>query len=116
MRDCTTEEYRAQRRDYYRRAKDKFIERNKKRHAANRDWCRSLKSNPCSRCGGTFPPVCMDWHHRDPNTKLFELSAAPRHGRKKVLEEIAKCDLVCANCHRIIESELAENEPTALSV
>lgn len=24
---------------------------------------------PCAKCGGQFPPVCMDGHHRDPHTK-----------------------------------------------
>ena len=47
----------------------------------------------------------MDWHHRDKTTKLFGIRMQLTRSKKALLAEIAKCDLVCANCHRIIESE-----------
>lgn len=45
----------------------------------------------------------MDFDHRDPHDKTANLSAAWAGGwtRERVLEEAAKCDVVCANCHRI---------------
>jgi len=71
----------------------------------------ALKDAPCSDCGGRFPPVAMDWDHRDPTTKGTVLKEnghgvsmktfARGHSWEKTLEEIAKCDLVCANCHRV---------------
>jgi hypothetical protein len=45
----------------------------------------------------------MDFDHREGELKtdnVANLVASP-HSMKKLLEEIAKCDLVCANCHRI---------------
>jgi hypothetical protein len=42
----------------------------------------------------------MDFDHRDGATKLFELNAVARKTVKDILSEIAKCDVVCANCHR----------------
>ena len=60
----------------------------------------ALKSGPCMDCGGRFPPECMDFDHvrgekRDGVARMFDYSPA-------LLEaEIAKCELVCANCHRI---------------
>lgn len=59
------------------------------------------------RCGGTFPPCVMDFHHRDPSTKAFGLSVGECASRSTtdVMAEIAKCDLLCANCHRIVEHE-----------
>lgn len=59
-----------------------------------------LKDNPCMDCGGRFPPECMDFDHRPGEVKnkhVGYLFYMPH----KVAEEVKKCDLVCANCHRI---------------
>lgn len=55
----------------------------------------------CALCGED-EPVCLDFHHRDPARKSFTLSGALRDGRKfsDILDEIQKCTLLCANCHR----------------
>lgn len=60
-------------------------------------------SHPCSDCGLSFPPECMDFDHRDGVSKTTEVSrmrvaTAPW---SRIQEEMAKCDLVCACCHRI---------------
>lgn len=63
------------------------------------------KSKPCMDCGGTFPPVAMDFDHRDPLTKLRTPSHLPGSGSLRLMqEELAKCDLVCSNCHRLREA------------
>lgn len=59
------------------------------------------ESRPCMDCGQYFPAVCMDFDHRDPKQKRFSISNDIARLWEKTLEEIAKCDLVCANCHRI---------------
>lgn len=57
---------------------------------------------PCADCNGSFPFYVMDFDHREGEVKLFDVSnGALRFGRAKVLAEIAKCDVICANCHRI---------------
>lgn len=62
----------------------------------------SLKQNPCMDCGNSFPHYVMDFDHRDPATKHHCVSRVNKfRTEKKLLEEIAKCDLVCSNCHRI---------------
>jgi len=72
-----------------------------------RKWFQSLKEkDPCLRCGQKYPYYVMDWHHRNPCEKSFGLGQQSfRKSRKLLLEEIAKCDLLCANCHRIVEYE-----------
>lgn len=66
------------------------------------DLVESLKSEPCTDCKKTFPTECMDFDHVA-GQKLFNighlLSRTPT--REVLLAEIAKCELVCANCHRI---------------
>lgn len=73
---------------------------------AARDRLGAHKSGPCLDCGQTYPPFVMDFDHRDPAEKSFSISQAVRGGMSeaawdRVETEIAKCDLVCANCHRI---------------
>lgn len=53
------------------------------------------------KCGENHP-ACMDFHHRDPSTKTASVSNLVRCGSSKarIKAEIAKCDVMCANCHR----------------
>lgn len=56
----------------------------------------------CVDCGLDYPPFMMDFDHRDPTQKAFGLSSkGVSRGYDKQLEESLKCDLVCANCHRM---------------
>lgn len=75
----------------------------------NKAWLDEMRKDPCKKCDKSFPVVCMDWHHRDKSTKLFTIRRKMNKPRKVLLEEIAKCDLVCSNCHRIIEAEERQN-------
>ena len=72
-----------------------------RRHAARRKaMVNVLKVQPCTDCGVQYPGYVMDFDHRDPAAKSFTISTNLRKPWAVVLEEIAKCDLVCANCHR----------------
>jgi L-lysine 2,3-aminomutase len=42
----------------------------------------------------------MDFDHLDDSEKLDDVSRLTRFTKKKLLTEIAKCDVVCSNCHR----------------
>lgn len=80
----------------YKYVKDSLIKR--------RQWVASFKNRPCEDCGIKYPSYVMDFHHRNPDSKSFNIGRdLYRHSRKKVLDEIKKCDLLCANCHRIRE-------------
>lgn len=62
-----------------------------------------MKDKPCADCGGRFDPVCMDFDHLPGHEKLHKISdmIADRVSWKKTAAEIAKCEVVCANCHRL---------------
>ena len=64
---------------------------------------RLLKAKPCSDCGGTFPHYVMHFDHRDATTKVKAIATLIRNtvAWSRVEAEIAKCDLVCANCHSV---------------
>ena len=62
----------------------------------------NVKDIPCTDCGKKYPPFVMDFDHRDPNLKKGIVSRLVTwSGWKKMIEEVKKCDVVCANCHRI---------------
>ena len=88
---------------YYASHRLEEIERVTRRQQATLAWLRELRQVPCMDCGGVFPPHVMDFDHRDPKTKSFNVMAgrALLKSRDALLAEIAKCDIVCANCHRV---------------
>jgi hypothetical protein len=68
------------------------------------EWYRSLKTGkPCADCGGVFHYSAMEWDHRPGVTKRVMVSSliGKSNSERAVLAEIAKCDLVCANCHAV---------------
>lgn len=59
------------------------------------------KEQPCADCGGKFAAVCMDFDHVR-GEKSFNIAAGVRwKSTEALLAEMSKCDLVCANCHRV---------------
>lgn len=68
----------------------------------NKKIIREYKNIPCMDCGNSYPHYVMDFDHRDPEVKEFAISQMPRDcSLEKILNEIKKCDVVCANCHRV---------------
>lgn len=57
----------------------------------------------CEKCGEKHPAT-LDFHHLDPTTKEYNIGATIHMGNpaevSKVWDEIAKCVVLCANCHR----------------
>jgi hypothetical protein len=88
---------------YYGRNRDTEIMRVLNRQRATLEWLRDLRRVPCADCGEVFSPHMMDFDHRDPRRKLFSLAAENvlLKNRHLLEAEVAKCDIVCANCHRI---------------
>ncbi len=73
------------------------------RQGATVAFLRELRAVPCHDCGERFPSHQMDFDHRDPSTKSFVITSgrAMLMSRERLLSEVAKCDVVCANCHRL---------------
>jgi hypothetical protein len=65
-----------------------------------KDFIRGLKNAPCTDCGVQYHTDVMEFDHAR-GEKLFELSRAHKHSYERIKTEVAKCDLVCANCHRL---------------
>jgi hypothetical protein len=61
-----------------------------------------IREVPCADCGGRFPPVCMDFDHLPEYEKSFGIMQRYIHRSwATIMAEIAKCEIVCSNCHRI---------------
>lgn len=87
---------------YYQKNKNLYYEKNKEKRITVRKWLDTVKAVPCMDCGNSYPPCVMDFDHRDPKQKSFTISRTGQGvSRQKLEAEIAKCDIVCANCHRI---------------
>ena len=66
------------------------------------------KDVPCAICQQQFDECCMDFHHLDPSEKKYAISDYNRYGLKYLQEEIDKCVLLCAICHRLLHKGLVE--------
>lgn len=99
------------RREAQRKWNKTFYEKNKEQRARitkeerikSKEFIRNLKEGrPCTDCQVIYPHFVMDFDHVR-GDKLFNIAEAAnrRLSNNKILQEIAKCELVCANCHRI---------------
>jgi len=94
----------AQRRHYLKN-KVAICKKNNERREKTKKWWKEYKSTlKCKTCGENHP-ACISFHHRDSSTKEEGLSDAVCRrgwGKDKIMKEIAKCDIICSNCHRKI--------------
>lgn len=66
----------------------------------NREQVLLLKASGCIDCGETHPAT-LDFHHRDPSEKKATIARLLSVSSITTIQtEIAKCDLLCSNCHR----------------
>jgi len=59
---------------------------------------REAKDRPCADCGVQYPYYVMQFDHVR-GEKKFNLGGGWNNSIEAIQEEIAKCDVVCANCH-----------------
>lgn len=82
-------------------------EYNIQRMARIRAYLDGIKSaSGCLICGER-EPVCLDFHHMDPSKKEFNLSKLLR-SQEKLANEVAKCVVLCSNCHRKLHKGLVQ--------
>lgn len=87
---------------YYQENKTRLRREQNGQRAKLRLLIEKAKSVPCTDCGIPYPTYVMDFDHCR-GIKSFTISnqlSTKNPTEKTLLEEIAKCDVVCANCHR----------------
>lgn len=65
-----------------------------------RRWINEKKNRPCTDCGEIWAPEAMDFDHVR-GEKVSEITNMWSWSRKRVESELEKCEIVCANCHRV---------------
>lgn len=82
----------------------------RQRRKQTRDWLARLKAaGSCSQCqlSGAIAPWALDYHHINHHDKEATVSYLVGNGyaRSRIEAEIAKCELICSNCHRTMHYE-----------
>jgi hypothetical protein len=92
---------------YYQDNSSRFAENARRREREIKEFIQQQKAGlSCKQCGNADIRV-LDFHHADKNTKEASISSMAKRGwgKERILKEIAKCEVLCANCHRILHWE-----------
>ena len=80
----------------------------KKRRKKLREMSVEYKGGKCETCGYSKCIEALEFHHKDPSQKDFGISAKGyTRSWEKVRQELDKCIMLCANCHRELHVKLA---------
>ncbi len=94
--------------DRYEKKKLEDIEQVLTRRDKNKEEAILSKGGKCEICGFEYDgknAACFDFHHINPNEKIYNPSTALRLSKEKRDMELSKCLLICANCHRLIHAK-----------
>lgn len=91
----------ARRRRVIERDPDYFARKTAKNMCKKREWLKARKDAPCADCGQRYPFYVMEFDHREREAKKFTIGAGRSISFADLKVEVEKCDVVCANCHRI---------------
>lgn len=84
--------------EHYRKRHNKSRKKIREKNA--RKVFEYLKKNPCLICGES-DPIVLEFDHREDTEKIESISNLILNSNwKKIKNEINKCDVLCANCHR----------------
>jgi hypothetical protein len=86
------------------KVKTHYVAKTKRRRHEAKTWLEIYKSSlKCLKCGERRV-CCLDFHHLEPQTKDRPVSAVIGDGcsKARILHEIEKCLVLCANCHRAL--------------
>lgn len=94
------EELTAQQRWYYKNRNHRISVKEARRQDI-REWYIRLKRDEmaCERCGEQRPPA-LDLHHEDEKERDVSEMVNDGYSRRRIQEEIDRCTVLCANCHR----------------
>lgn len=87
---------------YYYKNVDEERRRVQRRSAELREWYRELKRDyECTECGEDRAPA-LDFHHEgESKNEAVSKMINDGYGKERIMEEIEKCEVLCANCHRV---------------
>ena len=94
-------------RKYYHTNRDRqlnlALKRRHKAYLLKREYINKVKDRPCVDCGIKYPFYVMDLDHKQGTIKIKDVGRMTNANWSldKIKKEVEKCEVVCANCHRI---------------
>lgn len=86
----------------------KYAKVNLKRKANQKYILSYLLEHPCTHCGEA-DPIVLDFHHlRDKKKNIADMLSS--YSLNTITKEIAKCEVLCANCHRRVTYYQRKNQ------
>ncbi len=80
------------------------VARTRKWRERNYRYIQEVKSlSECEKCGEARS-VCLDFHHKDPDSKRFSIAEGTCFSIAVLDKEIKKCIVICSNCHRVLHA------------
>lgn len=101
----------AAQRQHYLANKEKYAANVRRRRKEYRDWFIDIrKSSVCEKCSENHIAV-LDFHHKNGTSKEGTIArmVSSMEPKKKILAEISKCIVLCANCHRKLHWDIHKN-------
>lgn len=96
------------RREWYYKNRESEKKRITARKQELKVWFKTLKSSlKCENCPED-DLCCLEFHHKDPSKKekTVCLMVCDGWSKKRILEEIAKCSVLCSNCHKKLHDKM----------
>lgn len=78
--------------------KEQWKAYDKRRVEENKLFLKEERKKGCVKCGETRHYV-IDFHHIDPQEKIFTIGATNRWTKTQLKKELKKCITLCKNCH-----------------
>jgi len=98
------------------RRNDKTYRYQKKKRRELKAELIASRGGRCADCGYNAAVAALEFHHRDAGSKAFQISKSGV-SRTRLWAEAAKCELLCANCHRVRHlAAPVEGEPTLVTL
>lgn len=88
--------------EYYKNNKEKCIKAVMQNNFSKKAFFDNLKiKTGCKHCGYKDHPAALQFHHTDPKSKVFNIGSNYHLPIEIIQQEIDKCIILCANCHKI---------------
>lgn len=86
-----------------------------KKRTGLKDWAIGYKGGECQVCGYSLCSKALDFHHKDPSSKEFNITQFRKKDLEILKKELDKCILLCCRCHRELHEAMRVKESDFLS-
>ncbi len=90
---------------------ERTLEKNRERTSEVRARLQQIKLDTgCKDCGYKVHAEALHFDHLPGTVKLFSIASAPGKRWERIEAEMAKCEIVCANCHAVRTAKRKEQK------